>query len=125
MLVKCRTHDQEVASGRSGGIIFSPGLTLCAVFDVHFISMLPQWHVKDPSHFAKSAGGRLHLNTHTPLTQQSQSGLTVPLSRRSVGTYLEMSSHATHHGILGHSYLSLLNHCGLSLAQRAELVCAS
>ena len=23
---------------------------------------------KDPSHSAKSAGGRLHLNTHTPLT---------------------------------------------------------
>ena len=30
--------------------------------------MLPQWHVKDPNHSAKSAGGRLHLNTHTPLT---------------------------------------------------------
>ena len=23
--------------------------------------MLPQWHVKDPAHSAKSAGGRLHL----------------------------------------------------------------
>ena len=23
--------------------------------------MLPQWHVKDPGHSAKSAGGRLHL----------------------------------------------------------------
>ena len=23
-------------------------------------------HVKDPGHFAKSAGGRLQLNTHTP-----------------------------------------------------------
>ena len=27
--------------------------------------VLPQWHVKDPGHSAKSAGGRLHLNTHT------------------------------------------------------------
>ena len=113
MLVKCRTHDQEVASGRSGGIIFSPGLTLCAVFDVHFISMLPQWHVKDPSHFAKSAGGRLHLNTHTPLTQQSQSGLTISLSRHSVGSCLELRSHATCQGTLGHSRLSSLRHYGL------------
>ena len=37
--------------------------------------MLPQWHVKDPSHSAKSASDRLHLNTNTPLTQRSQSGL--------------------------------------------------
>ena len=28
--------------------------------------VLPQQHVKDPSHSAKSAGGRLQLNTHTP-----------------------------------------------------------
>ena len=36
--------------------------------------MLLQWHVKDPGHSAKSAGGGLHLNTHTALTQQSRSG---------------------------------------------------
>ena len=29
-----------------------------------------QWHVKDPGHSVKSAGGRLHLNTHTFLTHQ-------------------------------------------------------
>ena len=51
-----------------------------------FHLMLPQRHVKDPGHSAKSADGRLHLNTHTPLTQWSQSGLTV-LSRHSGGTY--------------------------------------
>ena len=51
--------------------------------------MLPQWHVKDPGHSAKSAGGRLHLNTHTPLAQRSLSGLTMPLSKHSVGTYPE------------------------------------
>ena len=27
--------------------------------------MLPLWHVKKPGHSAKSASGRLHLNTHT------------------------------------------------------------
>ena len=41
--------------------------------------MLPLWHVKDHSH----SGGRLHLNAHTPLTQQSWSGLT-KLYRHSV-----------------------------------------
>ena len=47
--------------------------------------MLPQWYVKDPGHSAKSVDVRLHLNTHTPSTQRSRSGLTKPLSRHSVG----------------------------------------
>ena len=67
---------------------------------------MPQWHVKDPGHSAKSAGGRLHLNTHTPLTKRSQSGLTMPLSRHSEGTDQETSSHATRQGILFYSRLS-------------------
>ena len=54
--------------------------------------MLTQWHVIDPSHSAKSAGGRLHLNMHTFLPQRSRSGLTMLLSRHSVGTYRETSS---------------------------------
>ena len=69
--------------------------------------VLPQWHVKDPGHSAKSAGGRLHLNTHTPLAQRSQNGLTMPLSRHSVGSYQETSSHVTRKGTLGHSRLRL------------------
>ena len=48
--------------------------------------MLPQQHVKDPGHSAKRAGGRLHLNPHTPLIQRIRSGLTM-LRKRSVGTY--------------------------------------
>ena len=31
-----------------------------------FHSMLLQWRLKDPSHSTESAGGRLHLNMHTP-----------------------------------------------------------
>ena len=62
---------------------------------------------------------------HTLLTQRSQSGLTVPLSGHSVGTYQETSSHASRQGTLGHSRLSLLSHCGLILAKRVELVCVS
>ena len=50
-----------------------------------FHPVLLQWHVKDSSLSAKNAGGRLHLNTHTPLTQRSRSGLTI-LSMHSVGT---------------------------------------
>ena len=71
-----------------------------------------EWYIKDPGHSAKSIGGRLHLNTHTPLTQRSRSGLTMPLSRYSVGTCQETSSHATRQGTLGRS------------AQRVELVYA-
>ena len=38
------------------------------------------------------------------------------LSRHSVGTFQEMSSHAVRQGTLGHSRLSSLSHCGLILA---------
>ena len=41
----------------------------------------------------------------------------MPLSRRSVGTYQELSSHGTRQGALGHSRLSSLSHCGLNLAK--------
>ena len=86
------------------------------LFGVRSNSVLPQWHVKDPSHSANSAGGMLHLGTYTPLTQQSRSGLTMPLSGHRVGTYHEMSSHATCQGTLGHGRLNSLSHCGLILA---------
>ena len=82
------------------------------LFGVRSTPLFPQWHVKDPGHSARSAGGRLHLNTHTPLTYQSRNGLTMLLSRHSVGTYQETSSHAARHLILDHSRLSSLNHRG-------------
>ena len=93
------------------GEFSSPQSTLCAdsLFGVRSIPVLSQWHVQDPGHSAKSAGGRLHLNTHTPLTHRSRSGLTMPLSRQSVGTYQETSSHATRQGALGHNRLSSLS----------------
>ena len=50
---------------------------------------------KKPGHSAKSAGGRLHLNTNTPQTQRSRGALSMPLSRHSMRTYQETSSHAT------------------------------
>ena len=45
----------------------------------------------------------------------------MPLSRQSVKTYQETSSHATRQGILGHSRLSSLSRCGLILAQKSGI----
>ena len=46
----------------------SPGSTFCAdsYFGIHSTPVLLQQHLKDPGHSAKSAGGRLQLNMHTP-----------------------------------------------------------
>ena len=63
---------------------------LCVLTPIRcpFHPVLPQWHVKDPGYSNKNAGGRLHLNTQTPLTQRNRSELTM-LSRHSVETYKE------------------------------------
>ena len=116
-----RTRNRRVASsnpGRSSGRIFCSRVNFVGrlLFGVRSTPVLPQWHVKDPGYSAKSAGGRLHLYMHTPLTQRSRSGLTMPPSKHSVGTYQETISHATRQGTLGHSRLSSLSHCGLILA---------
>ena len=49
-------------------IFLSSGSTfrIYSYFGIHSNPMLPQSHVTDPSHSAKSAGGRLQLNTHAP-----------------------------------------------------------
>ena len=65
--------------------------------------VLQHWHMKDPGHSAKSAGGRLHLNMHTPLTQQSQSGLTMTLCRHSVRAYHSIRKQAHTQLIMEHS----------------------
>ena len=126
-----RTHgdDWKVVSSnpwRSSRRIFFSRVNFVGwlLFSVCSTLMLLQWRVKDPGHSPKSAGVRLHLSTHTPFTQRRWSGLTMLLSRHSVGTYQETSSHATPQGTLCHSCLSLLSHCGLILAYRVELVCA-
>ena len=35
--------------------------------------MLPQWYVQDPGHSAKSADGKLHLNTHPHTLEPTKS----------------------------------------------------
>ena len=50
------------------GEFSSPASTFCAdsYFGVRSTPVLPQYHVKDPGHSAKSVGGWLQLNTHAP-----------------------------------------------------------
>ena len=66
----------------AAGELSSPGLTFSVLTLIRcpFHPVLPQRFVNDPGHSTKSAGGRLQLNTHSPLTQRSRSGLTM-LSR--------------------------------------------
>ena len=119
-LLKGLSSNSSISGGR---LFFSKVNFVCWLLSaVCSTPVLPQWHVKDPGHSAKSAGGRINLNMHTPLTQQSRSGLTMPLSRHSVGTYQEMRSHAIHQGTLGLSGLSLLSHCWLILVYEVELM---
>ena len=97
--VKHQTRGQKVVSlnpGRSGRRTFFSRVNFVCwlLLGVCSTPVLPQWHIKDPRHSAKSAGGRLHLNMHTPSSQRSRSGLTM-LSRHYVATYhWEKRSHA-------------------------------
>ena len=60
----------------------------------------------DPGHSAKSAGGMLDVNMHTPLIQKIWSGLTMLLSRHNVGTYQKTNSQL----IREHSVTVILAH---------------
>ena len=57
----------RVPAGEAGEFS-SPGSAFCAdsFFGVRSTPVLPQQHVKDPGHSAKSADGRLQLNAHAP-----------------------------------------------------------
>ena len=52
----------------AAGEFSSPGSAFCAgsYFGIRSTHVLPQQHVKDPDHAAKSAGGRLQLNRYAP-----------------------------------------------------------
>ena len=115
----------EYRQKRRQNFLLQSQLCVLTLIRCPFHPVLLQWHMKEPGRSANSAGGMLHLNTHTPLTQRSLSGLTMPLSREKRGAYQKTSSHATRQGTLSHSRLSSLSHCGLIRAYRVELVCAS
>ena len=96
-------------------------LALCP--DSYSVSVLPPVTAvarKRPRSFCQSAGGRLHLTIYAPLTKRSRSGLTMPLSRHSLGTYKEKSSHATRQGTLSQRHLSSVSHCELILAKTVD-----
>ena len=64
---------KAAVNGNSGAAEGFPSqqLALHADSDIFSVRSNPvffllQWHVKDPSHSAISAGGRLHLKMHTP-----------------------------------------------------------
>ena len=65
----CGQNFASSSPSRSGGRIFFSWLNfLCwLLFGVCSKPMFLQWHMKEPDHFAKSTGGRLQINTHTPL----------------------------------------------------------
>ena len=56
----------QIPAGAAGEFS-SPGSTFRAdsYFSIRSTPVLPQSHIKDPGHSAKSAGGRLQLNMHT------------------------------------------------------------
>ena len=55
-------------AARAVGEFYSPVSTFCAdsYFGIRSTPVLLQYHVKDPGHSTKNAGGRLQLNTQTP-----------------------------------------------------------
>ena len=71
---------------------------LCVLIRCPFHPRVTAVTVKHPGNFTKSAGDWLHLNTYTPSTERSRSGLTMPLSRYSVEIYQATNSHATRQG---------------------------
>ena len=85
-LIERYTHDQKATGsipGRScGENFFSRANSVWTLIQCLFQPCVTT--VERKSHSAHSAGGRLHLSTHTPLTHWSRSGLTM-LCRHSVG----------------------------------------
>ena len=81
------------------------------LFGVRFTPVLPQWHVKDPCHSAKSAVDGFYLDAHTPSTQRSRSGLTMPLARHSEGTNPELRINDDSNRLIGAFILVFLNRC--------------
>ena len=83
------------------------------LFGVRSIPVQPQCHVTDCGHSAKSAGGRLHLNMHTPFTKRSRNGLIMFFWHSAVESLRKTNSRTTGQGTLVYSRLRSLSQCGL------------
>ena len=68
MLSYRRLRNTFPVTSCDGGRFSSPGSAFCAYsyFGIRSMPVLPQLHVQGPGHSAKSAAGRLQLNTHAP-----------------------------------------------------------
>ena len=113
------TCHRKVASSNpgwsSGRIFFSRANFLCwLLFGVCSTPMLLTAACKRSQSFCQKC--RWQVTPKNAYTFDPTSGLTMPISRHSVGTYEDTSSHATHQETLGHSCLSSLSHCELILA---------
>ena len=79
LLAERQTHGIKTTSlspGKCDGrFFFSRVNCVCwLLFSFHSLvfvpPMLPLWHIQDTGHSAKSAGGKLNLNMHTPLKSE-------------------------------------------------------
>ena len=77
----------RIPAGAAGEFLLQSQLFVLTLIRCPFHPRVTAVARKNPSNAAKSAGGRLHLNTHTPLTQRIRSGLTMPRSGHTVRTY--------------------------------------
>ena len=119
--IECQTRDQKVVSLNPGkkwweNFLLRSQLCVLTVILCPFHPHVTIVACKKPQSFCQKCRWQVTPNMHTSSTQRSQSGPTMTLSRHSVGTHQETSSHATRQGIFGHSCLSSLSHCGLILA---------
>ena len=122
----CKKLSYITFPGRSSRrIFFSRVNCLCRLFLQHpFHPCITVVTFKRPQSFCPNCRWQVQLNTHTPLTQQSWSGLTV-LFRHSVGSHQRSKrTHSTHQGTLIHSHFSSLSHCGLILGLKEWNWCA-
>ena len=119
--LECRTRDRKVCQfesrqERRDDFLLRSQLCVLILFRCPFHPRVTAVARKRPRSFCKKCRWRVTPKHAYTLTHRSRSGLTMPLSRQSVGIYQEASSHATRQGTLDHSRLNSLNHCGLMVA---------
>ena len=84
MIERLRVRNPTGAAGECS----SPELTLCAnSYSCPFHSRVTTVARKRAWSFCKKCRWQVKLNSHTPLTHRSRSGLIMPLCRHGVGTY--------------------------------------
>ena len=117
-----RTRDRKVADsnpGRSGGRIFFARVNFFVLNLIRcpFHPRVTAVARKRPRSFYQKCRWQVTLKHAHTLDPTKSKWADYAAVRACVGTYQERSSNATRQGILGHSRLSSLGHCGLILAK--------